>query len=443
MPRIGLTIAVAVAVALCLLLVVVVSRVAQTGPALATLGGQVIGESDFQHYLATIHPPERVAEINRKRLDRASALEKYLDSRAIAEKARRTGLDRETAFKKALELADMKSLAHLMNERHRESILRNLQVTEEEVQEYYELHKLEHSVEPRFVAHMLLVYVKGNPAFPDRGLGDAPARMKAQRALAKLRAGNRWEEVARTYSDDASTNQKGGLIRDGQFGFAAPEVEHALKTQELGIPGEVIRTMFGYHVVQVDARTLERTPQPFEQVSDILRERLVQERSAKAREIFMTPIWQDVGFRRTEAGARDVPLMVENAVAPEEVLAEIAGRPVTESDFRWFLKDAFLPEQRMSVYSRPGARQGLLDSFLDMRVLETKARMDGLDKTPEFLRNRVVTAEQLLEEFVKERDQAGPAQQPAGSDEERQFLRRQYLDRVRAEVQLAVFVNHQ
>jgi hypothetical protein len=412
--------------------------VLMTDVPLATLGKKVIREADFQRYLEHAYPPEKFKEINRNSSDRQNALEEYLDSVAIAAKARRAGIDQETRFKKARELMEVKTLSHLVTERYRDRILQSSQVSPEEVKAYYEQHKHELTVEPRFTAHHLLVYVQGNPAFPEKGLGDAEARSRAKEALAQLRAGKSWDAVAKAYSDEIATNQRGGLIRDAQFGYFAREVERAVRTQELGKPGEVIKTVFGYHVIQVEHRITEREPQPFEQVKELLTDRLSQQRSREARTAFMTPIWEEVGFRPREAAERDVPLLDEQAVAPEEILAEVGGKKILEADFRWFLKDALIPQQRASAYSRPGARQGMLSSFLDMLVLEAKARKEGLDKTPDFVQRRVLMENNLLAEFMQERDKAGPFCQCRQTDEERRVAQKQYFERVRAEVDLEI-----
>ena len=412
--------------------------VAATQPPLATLGKQPIRESDFQRYLARTQSPQRVAEIRRDARLRAEALNAYLDVRAIARKAEKVGVDRNERFRKAVELAQMKILAQLLSARHRDLILKRAAVSPAEVRAYYEHHKHEFQLEPRFTAHHLLVYVTGNPAFPDQGLSDAAARRKTSEAQAQLRSGKSWQEVAQRYSDDVGTRQSGGLLLDRQFGYFAPEVEQALRTQPLGKPSDIIRTVFGYHVVEVKERIDEGTLKPFEAVSEMLKARLTQERMAEARIAFMTPLWNELGFRRTEAATarRDAPLLDETAVPPDEVLAYLAGKPITESDFRWFCNDALLPSQRPGVYSRSGARRAMLDSFLDMRVLQAKALKERLDTTPEYRSHQAAAEEQLLREFLEQHDQFNPRNRRWSSPEERQRAERAYLNRVRAEVEL-------
>ena len=397
----------------------------------------MIVEADFQGYLKSVYAPEEVKEIHRAPSRREHALEAYLDSVAIAAKARREGIDQEPRFKKAQELMEVKLLSYLVAERHRAHLLQSARVAPEEVKAYYEHHKNELTVEPRFTAHHLLVYVKGNAAFPEKGLGDAEARARAEEALTQLRQGASWDTVAKRYSDEVAASQHGGLIRDGQFGYFPAEVEQAMRTQPLGKPGELVKSAFGYHVLQVEDRVTQRRPQPFEKVKKLLSDRLSEQRSAEARKAFMTPLREEVGFKVSEAGERDGLLVDETAVAPGEVLAEVGGRHVLEADFRWFLRDALTPAQRMSASSRPGARRSMVSSFLDMLVLEAKARKEGLDKSPDFIRSRVVMEEKLLSELVQERDRAGLSRQCGKTDEERRLAQRTYLEHVRAEVGLS------
>ena len=404
---------------------------------LATLGTTAIREADFQRYVELTFPPERVEAIQRNVADREIALEEYLDSRALVAKARRQGIDQESRFKKALELMDAKILSHLLAERYRDSVIKESRVSDDEIHAYYEQHKHEFTEQPRFTAHHLLVYVNGNPAFPEKGVSDKQARAKAMQALGRLRAGESWNTVAKTNSDEVTTNP-GGLIRDGQFGFLALEVERAIKTQALGKPGLPIRSAFGYHVVQVEDRVVEKVPRPFDQVEQLLTERLTQERAADAQKTFMQPMREAVGFKLMDAGKRDAFLLDEKAVAPNEILAEIAGKKIFESDFRWFLDDAFMPKQRAVAYSRPEARLSMLNSYLDMLVLEAKARKEGLDKSPNFIRTRFSMETNLLIEFLQAKDKAGPFSHAEQTEEEQKVAQRQYADRVRAETGLKV-----
>ena len=401
-------------------------KVRDHGKPIATVEKKVIGEADFQRYLADMSLVEDPGQRNQ-------VVEQFLDQVAVLEKARRIGLPREQRFKKAVELGELKLLAQGMTERNRKSILRDSEVSPEAAIRYYEAHKSAFPVETGFTLRQVLIYVRGNPAYPDQGLTEPKAKAKATKALADLRRGISWEEIAKTYSDDLGSRDRGGLIPHGHFGRFAKEVEEAVRTQPLGKPGEPIRSLFGYHVIEVVDRVVDPVPKPFDEVKAVIAARLSDGQSAKARMLFMTPIQVELAFEVTEASQRDTSLLGHDVVPPDSVLAFIEKKPVLESEFQWFLQDAFRPSQQVSVFNRPGARQGLLRSFLDMRLLANKARKDGLHRLAPYLDDRRRMEERLLLEFMREREKLGPFCQCGDSPES---VERSRLNAIRAEVGL-------
>jgi hypothetical protein len=404
---------------------------------LATLGATPIREADFQAHLAATRSPEEAAAIARDPAARREALEAYLDGVALAARGRQLGVDRAPRLLKARELAEQRLLAELAAEHHRER-LRGAPVTEAELRREHALRGAALAPEPCFTARQLLVYVAGNPAFPERGRPEAEARARAEEALWRLRAGEGWSAVAGAWSDEPGARERGGLVRDASFDRVAPEVAQAARSQPLGRPGPVFRSALGYHVLQVEARVTGRTAPPFEQVRALLAERLAGERAARAREAFLAAARAEVGFRLREAGRRDAPLLGAGAVDPAAPLAEVDGEEVREADFRWFVEDAFLPGQRTAAGSRPGARRSLLAAYLDLRVLAAKARREGLHRGEPFARRRAAIEEGLLREFTEAQDGGGPPGQCSAGGPGRPAARRAYLDRLRTEVGLRV-----
>lgn len=403
---------------------------------LATLQGRSLSEGDFQQHLASLYSSDERQRIRESPARRQAELDRWFDILAITAKARRLGIDREPRFLKAIELMEMRTLANRVTEQSRERIESITRVSPDEVRRFYEEHKGEYLSTPRFTARQVLVYVRGNPAFPERGLSEPAARRKAQQALGQLRVGKGWDAVARRFSDDLSNSEKGGLIRDGQFGLFAPQVEQAVRTQELGKPGHLLRSVFGYHILQVESRIPEAIPEPLAQVEPLIRERLSAMHAEQARRGFIEPIALEMGLKVIDAGKDERSLLDEGTADADEVLATVAGEEIRESDFRWFLKDAFPASQRAAAFSRPGARKNHLTSFLDQLVLAAKARKQNLDRSADFVRQRPTLKQKLLLEFVQEHDKAGAFCQCQQTPEERRIADRRYFDQVRAEVGL-------
>jgi len=91
----------------------------------------------------------------------------------------------------------------------------------------------------------------------------------------------------------------------------------------------------------------------------------------------------------------------------DKVLGRIGDRVFKESDFELFLSMALNQQQRMQVEIVQGAKEQYRKQFLDFKVMEAKARKDGLDKGPEFLKKRELMEAQILIQDLMQRDAPG------------------------------------
>jgi hypothetical protein len=294
-------------------------------------------------------------------------------------------------------------LAQAYVDRHRAELLRDSEVTEAELRAAYEEHKSEYVAAPTFTAHHLLVYRTGNPAFPDRGSSAAVARSRADAARRRLLAGESWDVVAREVSDDAGTRDRGGLMSESRWGLLPPSVEDVLRTTELGVPSPVIESPFGYHLVQVESRTLESTTLPFERVREGLLEDLGNARQIRSGRRFLAPLYEKVNLTRTEAGRSEAHLAARGVIPKEAVLATVGQRTVSEAELQGFVQSSVPPSQRTLAFARPHARQNMLTSYLDVIVLSEMARQSGLEREASFRETFLGALDGLLSDFAAQR----------------------------------------
>lgn len=163
---------------------------------------------------------------------------------------------------------------------------------------------------------------------------------------------------------------------------------------------------------------------------------LAKDPTGAGKRSYMEAINTEVGLKPTALSTNDSPLVFAGVVESNAVLATLGETPVLESDFQWFLKDAFRPEQRPHVFGQQGARRALLKNYLGMRALAAKARKDGLNREPAFLDMRSVMEDKLLAEFLLERDHMMPWH--LGNDVEGRERMRTYLDQMRADMRFKV-----
>jgi peptidyl-prolyl cis-trans isomerase D len=124
-----------------------------------------------------------------------------------------------------------------------------VQPTDGEVAEYYELRKEERFTDPEQVrARHILVKVAADADAKTKAAG----RKKAEGLLAKARAGGDFAALAKKSSDDAASAKSGGDLGLFPRGRMAPAFESAAFALEPGQLSEVVETPFGFHVIKVE-----------------------------------------------------------------------------------------------------------------------------------------------------------------------------------------------
>lgn len=111
------------------------------------------------------------------------------------------------------------------------------EVTEDEAREYFQEHRSDYSIQVR-LAHILV-----------------RSRPEAERALAEIRSGTPFENVAASWSIDQTASQGGdlGYMRRGEM---VHELEEAAFELKVGEVGDVVESSYGYHIIKV----LDRHP---------------------------------------------------------------------------------------------------------------------------------------------------------------------------------------
>jgi peptidyl-prolyl cis-trans isomerase D len=151
------------------------------------------------------------------------------------------------------------------------------QPTQQQISQYYEDHKAEFSVpEQAKSRHILVKVAPGADA-----KADAAAKAKAEDILKQLQAGGNWTELAKKDSDDPGSKDNGGELGFAQRGRMVPEFDNAIFTQKIGQIA-IVKSQYGYHVVQVEAREPAHT-QPLSEVLPTIQATLVRDASAQAQ----------------------------------------------------------------------------------------------------------------------------------------------------------------
>jgi peptidyl-prolyl cis-trans isomerase SurA len=130
---------------------------------------------------------------------------------------------------------------------------REIKVSRREVEEFY--HTMKDSL-PSIKAsvrlsHILLSIAPGEDAVQG-------ARAKIDTLLQRVRRGEDFAALARAYSEDPGSAQKGGELGFIQRGDFVREFEEAAFALQPGEISEVVRSQFGFHVIQLIDRRGEK-----------------------------------------------------------------------------------------------------------------------------------------------------------------------------------------
>ena len=83
---------------------------------------------------------------------------------------------------------------------------------------------------------------------------DAAARQKAEDLLKQIKGGADFAQLAKANSDDPGSKEQGGELGMIQRGVTVKEFENAAFGLQPGQYSDVVKTQFGYHILQVEAK---------------------------------------------------------------------------------------------------------------------------------------------------------------------------------------------
>jgi len=154
------------------------------------------------------------------------------------------------------------------------------QPSQQEIQQYYNDHQADYMVpEQARSRHILISVPNGADAKTD-----AAAKAKAEDVLKQLQNGGSWDALAKKYSDDPGSKDKGGELGFAKRGAMVPEFDNAIFTQKIG-DIKIVKSQFGYHIVQAEERQTAHQ-QPLNEVLPTIQATLVRDKLAQAENAY-------------------------------------------------------------------------------------------------------------------------------------------------------------
>jgi peptidyl-prolyl cis-trans isomerase D len=161
------------------------------------------------------------------------------------------------------------------------------QVSEDEEKVYYQDHIGQYKIEDRaHVAHILFKTVGKTDAEV------AEIKKKAEDVLNKAKHGAKFADLAKQYSED-TTKDKGGDLDWIVRGQTVPEFEAAAFSLPKGAISDLVKTQYGFHIIQVIDRQIART-QTFDEVKPAILAQLQQAKAEQVADTLSTQIAEEI-----------------------------------------------------------------------------------------------------------------------------------------------------
>ncbi|HEX4156750.1 MAG TPA: peptidyl-prolyl cis-trans isomerase [Acidobacteriaceae bacterium] len=155
------------------------------------------------------------------------------------------------------------------------------QVTDAEVQSFYNAHQGDYTAPQEVKTRHILIAVARNADAKT----DAAAKAKAQDILKQVQAGGNFADLAKKYSDDPGSKDQGGELPMMPTSNLDPAYAQAAMALNPGQTSGLVRSQFGYHIIQTEAKQPAHT-KTLAEVHDSIVAQLESERAAAAAQSY-------------------------------------------------------------------------------------------------------------------------------------------------------------
>jgi peptidyl-prolyl cis-trans isomerase C len=202
--------------------------------------------------------------------------DKVVTDEILSQEAERRGLGASPEFKAQMELARQSILIGLLSQ----DLDKTTKVSDAEVQKEYDKFKAQ-ATGTEYKARHILVEKED----------------EAKAIIAQLKAGAKFEDLAKKSSKDPGSAPNGGDLDFAAPGSYVPEFSQAMTALKKGEYTETpVKTQFGYHIIKLEDTRAAQFP-PLADVKPQIQQRLAQQKAAAFRDELRAKAKTDYKFK--------------------------------------------------------------------------------------------------------------------------------------------------
>lgn len=232
----------------------------QKGAVLAKVGTAVITDGDLERELKSL--PDYAKQMFADEQGKEKFLDELVKKEMLYQEALKKGLDKSADFVKKVE--EFKKLT-LVSELLEKEIMAKAKVSDQEAKEYYEKHKEEFATTTQIKASHILVKTED----------------EANKILARLKKGEKFEEIAKKESMDKGSAKNGGDLGYFARGQMVPEFEKAAAALKPGETSKPVKSNYGFHIIKVTDKKAGPVIE-YDRIKDLISQKLSGERQKES-----------------------------------------------------------------------------------------------------------------------------------------------------------------
>jgi len=254
----------------------------------------------------------------------------------------------------------------------------NVRISDDQLKAQYQQNIQQYQVPNRVHAEHILLFTKGKT---DAEV--AEIKKKAEDVLKQVKKGGNFEDLAKKYSEDPGSKDKGGDLGWIIEKQTVPEFEKAAFSLNKGQVSDLVQTVYGFHIIKVLDKETAHT-RPFDEIKDSLRAPLLlteADKQASDEADKLTAEIRKSNKTTLDDLAREYHLTVSETrpIGQTEPLLELGNsQDVKDAIFRQRVGDVSLPVRTdrgyvvLSLKQILPAHQGSLEEVRDKVIGDLK-----------------------------------------------------------------------
>lgn len=251
----------------------------ESGKVLAKIDDETITLEEFNKELDKIPTNMKMLVVSPE--GKKTYLDRLIMKRLVLREAKKEKIEEEKEFKEKLnEIREQLILETLLKKK----ILANAKITDDDMKKYYEANKEKFKKNKEINTRHILVRTDE----------------EARQVIEKLKKGEDFVELARTYSIDPNARTTGGEIGFHPQGSLVKEYEEAVaKLKKPGDVSGIVKTQFGFHIIRLEG---VKPPAyvPFDEVKDFIKQNMTQAKQGELIEKYIEELKKNAKITKNE-----------------------------------------------------------------------------------------------------------------------------------------------